>query len=327
MSAPFVGNNDYRGYLNYLGGQGDNGAKALLNYVGNDGKANGLTSGDAISRNQALYQQFQGLQAPTSSQNIGSIYSGGGGGQVLAPRLDVGAINAQARSSAENAVNPLYTKQLNEFLAQQSVLKQQHQTQTATDIQNLQDQLKNTLANNETSRGRAITDEATNQGNINIQNDRNQVDTGNSFEDQRIADAKAQAAGGTLGSNAGNRQTTLATDNRNLTEGRQNQDFQAQRDQQALLKGRSLEDLLNSDTLGTQAEGKGETQANFDLNNYIQGLGYQEQTTRNSLEQERLQRVAQETQNQAKLGFNNYLSTIKNPAQYAAAVSTYGGSF
>lgn len=327
MPAPFLGNSDYRGYLNYLGQQGDRGAGALLNYVGNDGVANGLTTGDAISRNQQLYKQYQGLQAPTApAGNIGSIY-GGGSGQVLAPKLDIASINAQARSAAENAVNPYYTKQLNEFLTQQGVLKQQHQAQAATDVKNLQDQLANTLQGNEVSRGRAGVDEATNQQNINIQNDRNQVDTGTQFDTQRLADARSQATSGTLGSNAGNRATTLASDTRNLTEGRQNQDFQAQRDQQALLKGRSLEDLLRSDTLGTQATEKGVAQSKFDLDNYIQSLGYQEQQTKNSLEQERLQRVGQETQNQAKLGFNNYLSTIKNPAQYAAAVSTYGGSF
>lgn len=340
MANQFIGNDDYRGYLNYLGSQGNSQAKALLGYVGNDAQfgsslaplvAQG-SSGDAIhslgANNQQFYQQYQQLHPTGTSPatNIGSIY-GGGTAPVYAPKLDLAAINSQARSAAENAVNPYYTKQLNEFLTQQGVQKQQHQQQAATDVQNLQDQLANTLQGNEVSRGRAVTDEATQQANINTQNDRNQVDTGTQFEDQRLAAARGQATAGTLGTNAGNRATTLATDARNLTEGRQNQDFQAQRDQQALLKGRSLEDLLRSDTLSTQSEAKGEAQSKFDLDNYIQSLGYQEQQTRNSLEQERLQRVGQETQNQAKLGFNNYLSTIKNPAQYAAAVSTYGGSF
>lgn len=326
LGGQYIGNSDYRGYLNYQGQHGNASAQQLLKLVGNDAKFGNPNADPRLqAENSTLYNSYN--QLASQPQNIGSIYGGGGAGQVYAPKLDVAAINAQARSAAENAVNPFYTKQLNEFLTQQGVLKQQHQTQTATDIQNLQDQLANTLQGNEVSRGRSIADETTNQANINTQNDRNQVDTGTQFEDQRLAAARGQATAGTLGTNAGNRATTLATDQRNLTEGRQNQDFQTQRDQQALLKGRSLEDLLRSDTLGTQSEAKGETQAKFDLDNYIQSLGYQEQQTRNSLEQERLQRVGQETQNQAKLGFNNYLSTIKNPAQYAAAVQTYGGAF
>lgn len=335
-NTQFIGNNDYRGYLSYLS-QNDtsptgHAAGQLLKYVGNDaqfGVGTGRFSQDFMNTNQNLYNQFNKLNTAPAG-NIGSIYGGGGGGSpapVYAPKLDVAAVNAQARQAAENAVNPFYTKQLNEFLTQQGVLKQQKQTQYATDVQNLQDTLANQLQGNETSRGRATQDEATNQAQINQNADQFQVDQGKTFEDQRLAAARGQAVSGTLNTGAGNRQTTLATEAQNTLESRQGQQFQQSKDQQALLKGRSLEDLLRSDDLSKTAEVKGEKQATFDLNNYMQGLGYQEQQTRNSLEQERLQRVGQETGNQSKLAFTRYLSTIKNPAQYAAAVSTYGGLF
>lgn len=40
MAAPYVGNQDFRGYLSYLGQQGDTNANAALNYTGNDAGIN-----------------------------------------------------------------------------------------------------------------------------------------------------------------------------------------------------------------------------------------------------------------------------------------------
>lgn len=335
MAAPFIGNQDYRGYLNYLSQNSTdptykNPARTLLNLgVGNDaGFANpNVASGDLGTRNQQLYQQYLGLNNPTTS--LPSIYGGGGGGPapVYAPKLDVAAINSQARSAAENAVNPFYTKQLNDFLAQQSAAKQQQQTQYDTNVQNLQDTLKNTQEANALTQQRTAEDTATKLGQVNTANDQNQVDTGNQFENARLAEAKAQATNGILGSGAGNRQTAVATTARNSTEQTQNDQFQAQRDQQNLFKSRTFADLAKSNEQAATAETKGEKQAKFDLDSYIQNAGFTEQNQRNQLEEQRLQRVASEQQNQAKLLFNNYLAGISNPAQYEAAVRTYGGSF
>lgn len=246
---------------------------------------------------------------------------------VYAPKLDIASVNARARSQAEGAVNPFYTKQLNDFLAQQAELKRQQEEQYTTNIQNYQDALKNTTEANAIAGTRAAEDSATKQTAINTANDQNQVDTGTQFEDARLAAAKQQAVGGTLGTGAGNNQTTAQTTNRNTTEGRQNDAFQIQRDQQEQFKSRTFEDLARSTSLATSAEGKSEKQAKFDLDNYIKGTAFTEQNKRNELEQSRLERIASEQRNQAKLLFNNYLAGISNPAQYEAAVRTYGGAF
>lgn len=335
----YVGNPDYRGYLNYLGKQvgGPDAAVArqLLGLqIGNDAGFNpkyGSVAQGLKDTAQRLFQQYQGLNTATPTQNIGSIYGGGGSRQAYAPRLDIAAINAQARQAAENAVNPYYLKQLNEFLAQygaqQGVKRQQAETQADTDIKNLQDQLTNTLQGNEKTRVRTGEDVAQNIAEVNAQGEEFQEDTGQRFEDERLALARQQAVSGTLGSGAGARQTKQAIEARNVQETRQVQKFQQAKQQQELFKGRTLEDLMKSDELAKVSKEKGEKQVKFDLDNYIQGLVYQEQITRNELEQERLKRIAQEQQSQAKLKFTQYLAGIKNPAQLAAAVQTYGGSF
>ena len=79
--------------------------------------------------------------------------------------------------------------------------------------------------------------------------------------------------------------------------------------------------------MATQSEKTGETQANFDLNKYIQGQASALQQQTSSLEQARLQRVAAETQSQAKLLVNQFIQSLSNPAQRLAAAQKYGSAF
>lgn len=341
MPAQYIGNNDYRGYLNYLGSTGDQTAKQLLGYVGNDakfGNTSKLSPGQLPPlevRNIELYNAFKGQQNQPAADPNAQLQAvlkqiaaaSGGGAQVYAPKLDIAAINSQARSAAENAVNPYYTKTLNDFLAQQSAQKQQQQTQFQTNVQNLQDQLKQTQEANALTGTRTTEDVAAKQGLINESNNQNQIDTGTQFEDARLAQAKAQAASGVLGTGAGNRATGVATAGRNTQEGRQNVQFQQQRDQQELFKSRTFEDLAKSNELAKTSEAKGVKAAQFDLDSYIQNAGFTEQNQRNQLEQERLGRVGQEQQNQGRLLVNNFINSIANPAQRQAAVQAYSGAF
>jgi len=338
VAAPYVGQNDYRGYLSYLGSQGDTNAQGLLNYVGNDarfdtGKAERMY-GNAATReyynrlnqaNQTLYQQFQNMNKPGS---IAPLYGGGGGGggprPVYAPKLDIGALNAQARSAAEGAVNPYYTKVLNEFLAAQAARRQQRQTQAQTDITNIQDSLKSALELSQLNRERTTEDVGKNLENIATTADQFQTDTGEEFALGRNQLAEQTAAAGLTGG-LGAQQQERAVAGRNLQEERQVKQFQEQKNVQAQFKTRTFEDLMRQDTENTGKAEKGKKQVQFDLDSYIQNLGFEESDTRNKLEQERLGRVGDESRNQARLAFNNYLAGIKDPAQLQAAVATYGG--
>ncbi len=340
MAAPFVGNQDFRGYLNYLGTQGDSTAKNYLNFVGGDytGGAGGVNQaalasaiGGGFRPSQTIidyYNKYQGLNAPQSApQTLPSIYGGGGGGYapapVYAPKLDVASLNAKARSAAEGAVNPYYTKLLNDFLGEQSFKRQTEQKQYETNVTNLQDSLKQTLEQNAITKTRTTEDVAQNVTDINVGADEFQQDTGQEFDVARQEQARELAAGGLTGG-IGAQKRAGAQEQRNTQESRQEKKFQAARDQQALFKGRTFEDLLKSDVNKTTETEKGKKQAKFDLDNYIKGLEFSEKQTRNTLEEQRLQRIAAEQQNQAKLLFNNYLAGISNPAQYEAAVRTYG---
>lgn len=245
---------------------------------------------------------------------------------VYAPRLDIAAVNAQARKAAAGAVNPFYTKTLNDFLTQQAQEKAFQEQQNATNVKNLQDQLTQTTAANAVTGQRAGENAATSTANTNTAADQYQTDQGTATDQARIDLARKQAEAGLSGGVAAGQQlegTTAA----NTAEARQGEQFQQQRDQANLLKNRTLEDITTSNANATTAEQKGEAQAKFDLDKYIAGNITATKNERNTLEQQRLQAIQSETQNQAKLAFSKYLAGISNPAQYVAALNTYGGAF
>lgn len=246
---------------------------------------------------------------------------------VYAPKLDVAAINTQARADAGNAVNPLYSLYLNQLLADSAAKQQQQQQQTATNIQNAKDTLKQVQDANALTGTRVTADTATKLGDVNTAQDQNQQDTGTSFEEARLAQAKQQATAGVLGSGAGNRQTNTAIIQRNTTEGRQNDAFQEQKDAAELDKSRTFEDLANSNTLAGSAEGKTESQANFDLGNYIQNLNFQTTKSQNDLETARQNQLDATAKQLSQNAYAKYLNNISDPATKVAAAQTYGSSF
>lgn len=246
--------------------------------------------------------------------------------QVYAPKLDLAAINAQARQSAENAVNPYYTKTLNDFLSRQAAQRQQQQTQYETGIKNLEDNLKQTLEDSQQQQQRTTEDVAQNQGQINQTADEFQTDTGSAFDIARRAEAAAVAKAGLTGG-LGAQQAEASQLTRNTAEKRQEGQFTEQRVQQELFKARTFEDLTKAAERAKTSAEKGKTAAKFDLDTYIQNQNFETEAERNTLEAQRLQGIGNEQQNQARLLVNSFINKISNPAQRQAAIQTYGGIF
>lgn len=269
--------------------------------------------------NRALY-----YAPPPPTPPLPSIYPPGGGtpAPVYAPRLDIAAVSAKARAAAEGAVNPFYTKQLTDFLAQQAAQKQQRQTIYETNVKNLEDTLKNTLEGNEITKTRTGEDVAANIAEVNQTADEFQTDSGQEFDANRLDLARSVTGGG-----LGAQKLEKAKESRNTTESRQVQKFQTAKANQELFKTRSFDDLARSGVLAGEATEKGKAAEKFDLDSYIQDSEFVEKNKRNELEQSRLQAISQEQGNQAKLLFNQYLAGIKDPAKYQAAIQTYSGAF
>lgn len=246
---------------------------------------------------------------------------------VYAPKFDTAAVAAQARADAANAVNPYYTQELSKFLSQQGNLQSQEQAKTATDVQNAKDTLAEALKSNDLTGTRTTEDTGIKEGQINQTQDQYQQDSGDQFETARLAQARAQAQAGVLGSGTGNGQTNTAIITRNTTEGRAVDQAQQQKDAAELFKARTFEDLANSNTLANTTEGKSEAQSNFDLSNYITNLNYQTDSQRDALDKARQDDIATQTTALAKTAYNNYINGIANPATRQVAAQTYGSSF
>lgn len=270
--------------------------------------------------------------SPVSSGG-GVSYGGSGGGgsyapaPVYAPALNVNGLFSQAQGIAAGNVNPYYTKSLNDFITQQGQAKALQQQQTATDIQNLKDTLAQTQEQNATSGTRATQDTALAEQQLAQTADQRQQDQGSAFDISRNQEAQKEAQSGLSGSGLAQGAQAGAQLGQDTTEQRQAQADQQTKAASELAKARTFEDLATSNKYAGTTETKGETQANFDLSKFIQGQASDLQNESQSLEQQRLQRLATETQNQAKILFNNYIAGISNPAQRQAALSTYGGSF
>ncbi len=338
MAAPFLGKQDFRGYLNYLGSKGDTTAKNYLNFVGsgqngaaygvnNPALAAAITGGFNPGKNtiKSYYDKYVEANTPAEkARKIASIYGDGGGGAapVYAPKLDIAAINAKARKQAEGAVSPFYTKLLNDFLSQQSFNKKQQQSLYDTNVKNIQDTLDQQLETNKLTGERTTQDVAQNEAEIAQNADEFQVDSGQAFDQARLEQAKGSTTGG-----LGQQKIQQVQAARNTEESRQVQKFQVAKQQQQLFKSRTFEDLSRSTDTATKGAGKAKAAAKFDLDNYIKTAGFTEKNKRNDLELSKQQDITNKAQGYAKDAFNKYITNIANPAQRVAAAQQYGGSF
>lgn len=332
-NVPYIGNQDYRGYLNYLGSQGNAQAKQLitggtnnLGYVNNQGQYGG--SGLPISQglydaNTNLYNQYQQLSSYNPNANLG----GSASYAASAPNWDINSIYNNAGGAAAAQVNPYYTSQLQQFQTNQAQAKALQQQQHDLNLQNLQNQLTNTLQGNETSRGRTSQDVLTNEQQIGQQADYRQQDQGTQFDQARIAQAKQLAQGGLTGSGLGNQQALGSETSRNVQEQRQGAEDQQKVAGQELTKARTFEDLANSDVLSKQSEAQGEKQQQIDWDKFVQGQASDLQSTQQSLEQQRLAQLSSVQKQLAQQQINSMIHNLSNPQQRLAAASAYGGAF
>lgn len=269
--------------------------------------------GQAQSDYNNLLKQIRDLQSSLNQK-------------AYAPSLDVAAINAKARAAAEGAVNPYYIKQLNDFLTQQAAVKRQQEQQTATNIQNLEETLSNTLQEHTVKQQRTGEDVAKNLATISTEADQFQTDSGQQYDAERIAQAKQLAQAGLTGGIGAQQQESAQTAH-NTQEKRQEQQFQTGREGQELFKARTFEDLSRAGELAKGSTEKGKKQAQVDLANFIENQGFETESKKSQIETARLQAVGQEISNQGRLLVNNFISSIANPAQRQAALQAYGGLY
>lgn len=243
---------------------------------------------------------------------------------VYAPKLDFASVQAKSRAAAEGAVNPYYTKAINDFLSQQAAEKETFKKSQEFAHKALDTELDRVTQDNAINRERTTQDVATNEANIATKADEFQTDSGTAFDVARRAEAKALASSGLTGGLAG-QQTETSNAEHNTKEGRQSAEFVKQKVAQEVFKARTFEDLAKSGERAVKDTATGKEKLDFDLNTYIQKQGFDLQQEQNDLELKRQDSLARNKADQQSILVRQFIDSISDPARRDAALKAYGG--
>lgn len=230
-----------------------------------------------------------------------------------APRLanfNVMANWQAAQSAAERAVNPLYDKYLNDFLAQTAAKKSTKQREFNLNLETIGQEKDYTLGENQVQRGRTAEDVTSALEKIGKNEEVFQTDEGQQFDTNYRKAAEELAAGGMATSGIGKQSTADQIRLRNVSSQRQLDEFQGQREAKNLFKTRTFEDLTRGDNRATQLAESKTKAAQFDLDKYLEDLGFEETKFRQENEFQRLQSVFQESQTREKTGVEQFLAGL-----------------
>lgn len=248
--------------------------------------------------------------------------------QPKLPSFDIMSNYNRARSQAEAAVNPLYDKYLNDFLAGQQVSKANKQQETGLAKEGISQELQRTLEGNTVNRTRTAEDTANAIGTLNTQEGNFQRDTGTQNDIDRRALAEGVAASGLTTSGIGQGQIYDQNNKRNLDEGQQVQEYANQRQAKKLFETRTFEDLARGDKEADQIATQKNKSADFDLEQYLDELATNETQFRNENEYKRLGDIAEQTGTYESAGTQSFLSSLAGagwrPQDIQLAYQIYG---
>lgn len=284
-----------------------------------------ITKGDPVSStpkksNESSY--LQGLQQQLSALQQQLAY------QPKLPTFDVLGNYKRARSQAEQAVNPLYSKYLKDFLAKQSTLKQNKQGETKLRKESTALELGQTLAENSVNRTRTAEDTQAALGKLTEQEGIFQQDSGTQFDIDRRANAEQIAAAGLTTSGIGQNRMFEQAQDRNITEERQVKEFNNQREAKKLFQSRTFEDLARGDKDARAIAGQKDKEAQFDLDSYLKELAHDETQFRTENELKRLNDINSQAQTYERKGRQEFLASLAGagwrPQDIALAYQVYG---
>ncbi len=302
------------------------------------GKTLGLSQGGApatvLGYKSSSYQQ-PATAAPVDMSEINKLMNRIAQLQSQAayvprlPQFDVMGNYNRARSQAESAVNPLYSKYLRDFLAGQETKRSTTRGQIGLEKESTALELQQALAGNAVTRTRTGEDVAGAIDKLNVAEGQMQQDTGTAFDVDRRALAEQNAARGLTTSGVGQAQIFDQQNLRNLDEGRQVQEYGNQRQAKKLFGVRTFEDLARGDKDAADIGSLKDKKSNFDLEAYLQELAHSETQFRNENEYKRVSDVINQTGSYERAGVKSFLDSLVGSGRDARdiqyAVNFYGG--
>lgn len=225
-------------------------------------------------------------------------------------QFDMMANFRKAKSAAEKAQNPLYAQKLNNFLKKQAAKKATKQKEFTLTKGTIDQELSDTLGENQISRTRTAEDTANAIAKIDTTEGQFQNDEGESFDQQYRQAAEQLAAEGGSQTGLGRQASADMIRLRNVTSQRQLDEFQGQREAKQLFKTRTFEDLLRGDTQANTLAVNKTKAAQFDLDKYLEDLSFETKEFRDINEQARLEAILRDTENYKKSGVESFLQSL-----------------
>lgn len=226
----------------------------------------------------------------------------------------------KAKSAAEAAVNPLYDRKWNEFMAQQNANRAQANTQFGITNQNIQQEQTNSVEDNAQTRQRTIEDVAASLDKINQTEGNYQTDEGDSFDSQYRQMAQELSAGGNATTGLGAQAQADQIRLRNVTNSRQLQEFKEQRSAKELFRDRTVDDLAKGDKRAGELAGSKRQQAQFDLDSYMEDLANEEKITKTNQDIERQGEILKRTGENRSAQIESFLAGLPGQGYGAADI-------
>lgn len=243
--------------------------------------------------------------------------------------FDAAGAYKSAQVAAQNAVNPVYTQMMNNFLAgQQTALKTQQDT-TAQSSAALDTAAANTLADNATSQTRAAEDNTSTVNNLETTQAANDRADGLTFDAANRALNAQLGASGTAESGLGQGTVSDAQIARKAASDTQQLGTQNNVDAANTAMNRTFEDLNTSNTRATAADTTGKQSLQVNLEDFING---QQSSLATETATENLQKstdILTATQNNEQQLVNQWLQSLAGKGytaqEIANAAAVYKG--
>lgn len=235
--------------------------------------------------------------------------------QPRLPRFDIMGNYNRAKSQAEAAVNPLYQKKLNDFLARQGQLRGEKEREIGIRRQGIDIERGSSLEENEVTRRRTAEDVQAALEKIGLGEERFQTQEGEQFDVDRREAARNLAASGLATSGLGRQQLADVTRARNVGSAEQVQEFGNQREAKRLFQTRTFEDMARGDTQANKIAQNKLEGAQFDLDSYLTELAHGETNFRLTSELERGRDIINQTEAFRGQGVQQFLGSLVGSAR------------
>jgi hypothetical protein len=243
------------------------------------------------------------------------------------PNLDVDKIYKQSKAKAAGEANSWYQTQLDSFLGQINYKKQLQGDYYNTATEGLENQLKNLIEGNVTTRGRTLEDTSYNLGQIKENEGDRQTYEAQQFDQARRGIQENLGASGMSTSGLGRQKLASAGFDRKMTETAQAREVADKQRTQEKTLSRTFEDLATSEKRKTEETELGKRQAKISFDDAMNDLAMTEQEKRNSLLETKNSMQANIEQANRIDSFLNYYNKLKNAGQRSEAWNQYGGFF